>query len=106
MIENQAAFTDLPTTAPGIRIDGSMGHMSIVSTRTVGRQGCVTVYVDGSSGSSSSRATSIPSCAEEAAAIEVYPAGAATPVEFQTSGQDCARRHLDQVERQPEGEEE
>jgi hypothetical protein len=27
---------------------------------------------------------------EEAAAIEVYSAGAATPVEFQTSGGDCA----------------
>jgi hypothetical protein len=93
MIENRkaAAFTDLLTTAPGIRIQGSIGHMSITSTRTVGRAGCVTVYVDGSMwqqlepGDLDSFVRP-----EEAAAIEVYPAGAATPVEFQTSGQDCA----------------
>ena len=93
MIENRKAtqFTDLLTTAPGVRIQGSMGHMSITSTRTVGRQGCVTVYVDGSQwqqlepGDLDSFVRP-----EEAAAIEVYPAGSATPVEFQTSGQDCA----------------
>jgi hypothetical protein len=93
MIENRKAaiFTDLLTTAPGIRVQGSMGHQTITSTRTVGRQGCVTVYVDGSQwqqlepGDLDSFVRP-----EEAAAIEVYPAGSSTPVEFQTSGQDCA----------------
>jgi hypothetical protein len=93
MIENRKAaqFTDLLTTAPGVRIQGSMGHMAITSTRTVGRQGCVTVYVDGSQwqqlepGDLDSFVRP-----EEAAAIEVYPAGSSTPVEFQTSGADCA----------------
>ena len=93
MIENRKAaqFTDLLTTAPGIRIEGSMGHMAITSTRTVGRRGCVTVYVDGSQWQQL-EAGDLDSFVrpEEAAAIEVYPAGAATPVEFQTSGQDCA----------------
>jgi hypothetical protein len=93
MIENRKAaqFTDLLTTAPGIRIQGDMGHMYISSTRSVGQQSCVTVYVDGSQwqqlepGDLDSFVRP-----EEAAAIEVYPAGAATPVEFQTSGRDCA----------------
>jgi len=93
MIENRKAaqFTDLLTTAPGIRIEGTMGHMAIRSTRTVGRQGCVTVYVDGSQWQQL-EAGDLDSFVrpEEAAAIEVYPAGAATPVEFQTSGADCA----------------
>jgi hypothetical protein len=93
MIENRKAaqFTDLLTTAPGIRIEGTMGHMAIRSTRTVGRQGCVTVYVDGSQWQQL-EAGDLDSFVrpEEAAAIEVYPAGSATPVEFQTSGQDCA----------------
>jgi hypothetical protein len=93
MIENRKAaqFTDLLTTAPGIRIQGDMGHMYISSTRTVGRQGCVTVYVDGSQWQQL-QPGDLDSFVrpEEAAAIEVYPAGAATPVEFQTSGQDCA----------------
>ncbi|HEX7977630.1 MAG TPA: carboxypeptidase regulatory-like domain-containing protein [Gemmatimonadaceae bacterium] len=93
MIENRKAaqFTDLLTTAPGIRIQGSMGHMDITSTRTVGRQGCVTVYVDGSQWQAL-QPGDLDSFVrpEEAAAIEVYPAGASTPVEFQTSGQDCA----------------
>jgi Carboxypeptidase regulatory-like domain len=93
MIENRKAaqFTDLLTTAPGIRIEGTMGHMAIRSTRTVGRQGCVTVYVDGSQWQQL-EAGDLDSFVrpEEAAAIEVYPAGAATPVEFQTSGGDCA----------------
>jgi hypothetical protein len=93
MIENRKAaqFTDLLTTAPGIRIEGSMGHMAITSTRSVGRRGCVTVYVDGSQWQQL-EAGDLDSFVrpEEAAAIEVYPAGAATPVEFQTSGQDCA----------------
>jgi hypothetical protein len=93
MIENRKAsqFTDLLTTAPGVRIEGQMGHMAIRSTRTVGRQGCVTVYVDGSQWQNL-EAGDLDGFVrpEETAAIEVYPAGAATPVEFQTSGQDCA----------------
>jgi hypothetical protein len=93
MIENRKAaqFTDLLTTAPGIRIQGTMGQMYISSTRTVGRAGCVTVYVDGSQWQQL-QPGDLDSFVrpEEAAAIEVYPAGAATPVEFTTSGQDCA----------------
>jgi hypothetical protein len=93
MIENRKAsqFTDLLTTSPGVRIEGQMGHMAIRSTRTVGRQGCVTVYVDGSQWQNL-EAGDLDGFVrpEETAAIEVYPAGAATPVEFQTSGQDCA----------------
>jgi hypothetical protein len=93
MIENRKAaqFTDLLTTAPGIRIQGDMGHMYITSTRTAGRQGCVTVYVDGSQWQQLQPGDLDGFVRpEEAAAIEVYPAGAATPVEFQTSGGDCA----------------
>jgi len=93
MIDNRKAtrFTDLLTSAPGVRVQGSMGRMFITSARAVGRPGCVTVYVDGSQwqqlepGDLDSFVRP-----EEAAAIEVYPAGAATPVEFQTSGADCA----------------
>ena len=93
MIENRKAaqFTDLLTTAPGIRIQGDMGHMYITSTRAVGRAGCVTVYVDGSQWQQLQPGDLDGFVRpEEAAAIEVYPAGAATPVEFQTSGGDCA----------------
>lgn len=93
MIENRKAaqFTDLLTTAPGIRVQGDMGHMYITSTRTAGRTGCVTVYVDGSQWQQLQPGDLDGFVRpEEAAAIEVYSAGAATPVEFQTSGGDCA----------------
>ena len=93
MIENRKAaqFTDLLTTAPGIRIQGDMGHMYITSTRTAGRTGCVTVYVDGAQWQQLQPGDLDGFVRpEEAAAIEVYSAGAATPVEFQTSGGDCA----------------
>jgi hypothetical protein len=84
-------FTDLLTTVPGIRVQGSMGRMSIISTRTVGRQGCVTVYMDGSRFQQLEAGdfdTFIRP--DEVAAIEVYPSGTTMPVEFQTSGSDCA----------------
>jgi hypothetical protein len=93
MIENRKAaqFTDLLTTTPGIRIQGDMGHMYITSTRSVGQQSCVTVYVDGSQWQQLQPGDLDGFVRpEEAAAIEVYPAGSATPVEFQTSGRDCA----------------
>jgi hypothetical protein len=84
-------FTDLLTTTPGIRVEGSMGHMAITSTRSVGRQGCVTIFVDGSRWEQL-EAGDLDSFVrpDEAAAIEVYPSGSSVPVEFQTTGADCA----------------
>jgi hypothetical protein len=84
-------FTDLLTTTPGVRVQGSMGQMMITATRTAGRAGCVTIYVDGSRWQQLQPgdldAFVRP---EEVAAIEVYPGGSTMPVEFQTSGADCA----------------
>jgi len=85
-----AQFTDLMTAVPGIRVEGSMGHMSITSTRMAGRAGCVTIVVDGSRWQQLEPgdldAFMQPS---EVAAIEVYQPGASVPVEFQAAGQDC-----------------
>ena len=92
-IENRKAtqFTDFLTSVPGIRVQGTMGRMSIISTRSVGRQGCVSVFMDGSRWQQLEAgdfdAFIRP---EEVAAIEIYPSGATIPVEFQTSGSDCA----------------
>ena len=106
MIENRKAaqFTDLLTTAPGIRIQGTIGQSYITSTRTVGRQGCVTVYVDGSQwqqlqpgdldslrasrGGSGHRGVSC----RRRHSRRVHDVGAGLR----------GRRHLDQVEHQPE----
>ena len=92
-IESRKAiqFTDLMTTVPGIRVQGSMGHMAISSTRNAGRAGCVTIIVDGSKWQQL-EAGDLDSFMkpDEVAAIEVYQSGASMPVEFQTSGQDCA----------------
>ena len=84
-------FTDLLTTTPGIRVQGSMGRQMITATRSVGRQGCVTIYVDGSRWQQL-EAGDLDAFVrpEEVAAIEVYPGGGTMPVEFQTSGADCA----------------
>ncbi|MFL5617944.1 MAG: carboxypeptidase regulatory-like domain-containing protein [Gemmatimonadaceae bacterium] len=86
-----AQFTDLLTTTPGIRVQGTMGRMSITSTRNVGSRGCVTIFVDGSKWQQL-EAGDLDSFVrpQEVAAIEVYPGGGAMPVEFQTSGADCA----------------
>jgi len=84
-------FTDLLTTTPGIRVQGSMGRMSISATRTAGRAGCVNIYVDGSRwqqlepGDLDSFVRP-----QDVAAIEVYPGGGSMPVEFQSTGGDCA----------------
>jgi hypothetical protein len=84
-------FTDLLTTSPGIRVQGSMGRMFITATRTAGRAGCVNVYVDGSLWQQM-EAGDLDSFVrpQDVAAIEVYPGGGSMPVEFQTSGGDCA----------------
>ena len=84
-------FTDLLTTTPGIRVQGSMGRMAIVPTRSVGRAGCVTIYVDGSRWQQL-EAGDLDAFVrpEEVAAIEIYAGGSTMPVEFQTSGADCA----------------
>lgn len=85
------AFTDLLTTTPGIRVQGSMGRSYITATRTAGRQGCVNVFVDGSRWQQL-EAGDLDSFvrAADVAAIEVYPGGGSMPVEFQSSGGDCA----------------
>ena len=84
-------FTDLLTTTPGIRVQGSMGRSYITATRSVGRQGCVNVFVDGSRWQQL-EAGDLDSFvrAADVAAIEVYPGGGSMPVEFQSSGGDCA----------------
>ncbi|HEU4720739.1 MAG TPA: Plug domain-containing protein, partial [Gemmatimonadaceae bacterium] len=84
-------FTDLLTTTPGLRVQGSMGRMYITSTRNVGRQGCVSIYVDGSRWQQL-EAGDLDSFVrpQDVAAIEVYPGGGSMPVEFQTTGGDCA----------------
>jgi len=84
-------FTDLLTTTPGIRVQGSMGRMFLTATRSVGRQGCVTIYVDGSKWQQM-EAGDLDSFVrpQDVAAIEVYPGGGSMPAEFQTTGADCA----------------
>jgi hypothetical protein len=84
-------FTDLLTTTPGIRVQGTMGRMYIQATRTAGRAGCVNVYVDGSRWQQL-EAGDLDSFvrAQDVAAIEVYPGGGSMPVEFQSLGGDCA----------------
>jgi hypothetical protein len=84
-------FTDLLTTTPGVRVQGSMGRMMVTATRTAGRQGCVNIYVDGSKWQQL-EAGDLDSFVrpQDVAAIEVYPSGANSPVEFQSSGGDCA----------------
>jgi len=84
-------FTDLLTTTPGIRVQGSMGRQMITATRNVGRTGCVTIYVDGSRWQQL-EAGDLDAFVrpQEVAAIEVYPGGGVMPVEFQTAGADCA----------------
>jgi hypothetical protein len=84
-------FTDLLTTTPGIRVQGSMGRMFITATRTAGRQGCVNVFVDNSRWQQL-EAGDLDSFVrpQDIAAIEVYPGGGSMPVEFQSSGGDCA----------------
>lgn len=84
-------FTDLMTAVPGIRVQGTMGRMAVTSTRSVGRAGCVTIYVDNSK-FQQMEAGDLDSFVkpEEVAAIEVYQSGASMPVEFQTSGADCS----------------
>jgi hypothetical protein len=84
-------FTDLLTTTPGIRVQGTMGRMYIQATRTAGRAGCVNVYVDGSRWQQM-EAGDLDSFVrpQDVAAIEVYPGGGSMPVEFQSAGGDCA----------------
>jgi len=83
--------TDLLTTTPGIRVEGTMGRMMLTATRTAGRNGCVNVFVDGSRWEQL-QAGDLDSFVrpQEVAAIEVYPGGGSMPVEFQSSGGDCA----------------
>jgi hypothetical protein len=83
-------FTDLMTAVPGIRVEGSMGHMSIASTRMAGRSGCVTIVVDGSKWQQLEPGD-LDSFVQptEVAAVEVYQPGASVPVEFTAAGQDC-----------------
>jgi hypothetical protein len=92
-IESRKAtqVTDLLTTTPGIRVEGTMGRMMLTATRTAGRAGCVNVYVDGSRWQQL-EAGDLDSFVrpQEIAAIEVYPGGGSMPVEFQSSGGDCA----------------
>ena len=84
-------FTDLLTTTPGIRVNGTMGRMYIETTRNAGRAGCVNIYVDGSRWQQI-EAGDLDAFLrpQEVAAIEVYPSGTAMPVEFQSTGGDCA----------------
>jgi hypothetical protein len=84
-------FTDLMTAVPGLRVQGTMGRMAVTSTRSVGRAGCVTIYVDNSK-FQQMEAGDLDSYVkpDEVAAIEVYQAGASMPVEYQTSGADCS----------------
>jgi hypothetical protein len=92
-IESRKAiqFTDLMTTVPGLRVQGTMGRMFISSTRTAGRAGCVTIFVDGSKWQQL-EAGDLDSFIkpDEVAAIEVYQTGSVTPVEFTTGGADCS----------------
>ena len=68
-----------------------MGRMMLTATRTAGRNGCVNVFVDGSRWQQL-EAGDLDSFVrpQEVAAIEVYPGGGSMPVEFQSSGGDCA----------------
>jgi hypothetical protein len=92
-IESRKAiqFTDLMTTVPGIRVQGTMGRMSISSTRMAGRAGCVTIFVDGSKWQQL-EAGDLDSFIkpDEVAAIEVYQSGSSMPVEYTTTGADCS----------------
>ena len=84
-------FTDLMQAVPGIRVQGTMGRMAVTSTRSAGRAGCVTIFVDGAK-FQQMEAGDLDTFVkpEEAAAIEVYQSGSAMPIEFQTSGSDCS----------------
>jgi hypothetical protein len=84
-------FTDLLTTTPGIRVQGSLGRSTLTATRTAGRAGCVNVFVDGSRWQQL-EAGDLDSFVrpQDVAAIEVYPGGGSMPVEFQSVGADCA----------------
>jgi hypothetical protein len=92
-IESRKAvqFTDLLTTTPGIRVQGTMGRMAITATRNVGGGSCVNIFVDGSRWQQL-EAGDLDSFVrpQEVAAIEVYPGGGSMPVEFQSPGGDCA----------------
>ncbi|MEO8563476.1 MAG: carboxypeptidase regulatory-like domain-containing protein [bacterium] len=83
-------FTDLMTAVPGLRVQGTMGKMSISSTRLAGRAGCVNIVVDGSKWQQM-EAGDLDAFIkpDEVAAVEVYQAGGTTPVEFTAGGQDC-----------------
>jgi hypothetical protein len=92
-IENRKAtmFTDLLRTVPGIRVQATGNNqMTVSSTRTAGQDGCVTMFVDGSPWRSL-EAGDLDALVRpnEVAAIEVYQ-GTTTPIQFQTSGQNCA----------------
>ncbi|MDB4881801.1 MAG: hypothetical protein JWL95_567 [Gemmatimonadetes bacterium] len=91
-IESRKAiqFTDLMTVVPGIRVQGTMGQMSISSTRNAGRAGCVTIFVDGAKWQQL-EAGDLDSFIkpDEVAAVEVYQSGASMPVEYTTAGADC-----------------
>jgi hypothetical protein len=84
-------FTDLMTSVPGVRVVGTMGRMAITTTRTAGRQGCVTIFVDGSKWQQM-EAGDLDAFLkpDEVAAIEFYQSGASMPVEFTTPGADCS----------------
>jgi hypothetical protein len=92
-IESRKAiqFTDLMTTVPGMRVQGTMGRMFISSTRTAGRAGCVNIFVDGSKWQQL-EAGDLDSFIkpDEVAAIEVYQTGTTMPVEFTSGGADCS----------------
>jgi hypothetical protein len=78
---------------PGMRVSsGGDGQAMLTSTRSAtGSGGCVTIFVDGAKWQQL-EAGDLDSFIkpDEIAAIEVYQSGSAMPVEFQTSGQDCA----------------
>jgi Carboxypeptidase regulatory-like domain len=83
-------FTDLLTVVPGIRVQGTMGQMTISSTRNAGRAGCVTIIVDGSKWQQL-EAGDLDSFIkpDEVAAVEVYQSGVGMPMEFSSIGGDC-----------------
>ena len=84
-------FTDLMQGVPGVRVQGTMGRMAISTTRMAGRQGCVTIFVDGAKWQQM-EAGDLDAFLkpDEVAAIEFYQAGASMPVEFTTPGSDCS----------------
>ncbi|MEP6989388.1 MAG: carboxypeptidase regulatory-like domain-containing protein [bacterium] len=83
-------FSDLLRTVPGIRVNMVGNQAQLVSTRSGGSGGCVTLWIDGSEWQQMD-AGDVDSFVkpDEISAIEVYN-GTSVPAQFTTIGQNCS----------------